>query len=103
MDSNNPKHGEKASYYSTVCLETSEVEWTELEGNSNGENSVAFLEQLRERHRGRLNLIWDNAPAHLVPAMRSYPRDPWPEPAAGEPRVKHGAGSAELQSRLQRR
>ena len=76
MDSNNPKHGEKASYYSTVCLETSEVEWTELEGNSNGENSVAFLEQLRERHRGRLNLIWDNAPAHRVPAMRSYLETP---------------------------
>ena len=27
--------GEKASYYSAVCLETGEVEWMELEGNSN--------------------------------------------------------------------
>lgn len=34
------------------------------EGNSNSETSVAFLEQLRGRHSGRLNVIWDNAPAH---------------------------------------
>ena len=36
------------------------------EGNSNSETSVAFLEQLRGRHSGRLNVIWDNAPAHIV-------------------------------------
>ena len=48
----------------------------ELEGNSNGESSVAFLEQLRERHGGRLNVIWDNAPAHRGPAMRSYLETP---------------------------
>ena len=72
VDSSSPMHGEKASYYSAVCLETGEVEWMELEGNSNGESSVAFLERLRERHSGRLNVIWDNAPAHRGPAMRSY-------------------------------
>ena len=76
VDSNSPRHGEKASYYSAVCLETCEVEWMELEGNSNGESSVAFLEQLRERHGGRLNVIWDNAPAHRGPAMRSYLETP---------------------------
>ena len=48
-DSSSPRHGEKASYYSAVCWETAELEWMELEGNSNGESSVAFLEQLRER------------------------------------------------------
>ena len=64
VDSSSPRHGEKANYYSAVCLETGEVEWMELEGNSNGESSVAFLEQLRERHGGRLNVIWDNAPVH---------------------------------------
>ena len=37
-----PRRGEKASYYSAVCLETGEVEWMELEGNSNGESSVDF-------------------------------------------------------------
>ena len=35
VDSTSPQYGEKASYYSAVCLETGEVEWMELEGNSN--------------------------------------------------------------------
>ena len=69
-DSSSPKYGEKASYYSAVCLETGEVEWMELAGNSNSETSAAFLEQLRERHDGRLNVIWDNAPAHRGEAVR---------------------------------
>ena len=32
VDSTSPQHGEKASYYSVVCLETDEVEWMELGG-----------------------------------------------------------------------
>ena len=44
------------------------------EGNSNSETSVAFLEQLRERHIGRLNVIWDNALAHRGEALREYLR-----------------------------
>ena len=70
VDSGSPRYGEKASYYSAVCLETGEVEWMELEGNSNSETSAAFLEQLREGHHGRLNVIWDNAPAHRGDAVR---------------------------------
>ena len=42
------------------------------EGNSNNETSVAFLRQLREKHNERLNVIWDNAPAHRGEAMREY-------------------------------
>ena len=76
VDSTSPKYGEKASYYSAVCLETGEVEWMDLEGNSNSETSAAFLEQLRERHDGRLNVIWDNAPAHRGEAVREYLRTP---------------------------
>ena len=38
VDSTSPRRGEKASYYSAVCLETGEVEWME---------SAAFLERLR--------------------------------------------------------
>ena len=76
VDSSSPRHGDKASYYTAVCLETGEEEWMELEGNSNGESSVAFLERLRERHGGRLGVIWDNAPAHRGPAMRSYLETP---------------------------
>ena len=52
VDSNSPRYGEKASYYSAVCLETGEVEWMELEGNSNSGTSVAFLTQLKEKHPG---------------------------------------------------
>ncbi len=76
VDSTSPRRGEKASYYSAVCLETGEGEWMELEGNSNGESSVDFLEQLRRRHGGRLNVTWDNAAAHRGPAIRSYLEPP---------------------------
>ena len=41
VDSTSPRYGEKASYYSAVCLETGEVEWMELESNSNAGTSAA--------------------------------------------------------------
>ena len=47
MDSTSPRRGEKASYYSAVCLETGAAEVMELEGNSNAATSAAFLRQLR--------------------------------------------------------
>ena len=64
VDSTSPQYGEKASYYSAVCLETGEVEWMELEGKSNAGTSVDFLKQLRGKHPGPLRVICDNAPAH---------------------------------------
>ena len=70
VDSTSPRYGEKASYHSAVCLETGEVEWMELEGNSNSGTSAAFLRQLRDRHSGPLTVIWDNAPAHRGEAVR---------------------------------
>ena len=57
VDSTSPRYGEKASYYSAVCLETGEVEWMELEGNSNAGTSVAFLMQLRGKHPGPLRVV----------------------------------------------
>ncbi len=72
VDSTSPRRGEKASYYSAVCLETGEVEVMELLGNSNAETSTAFLMQLREKHTGPLNVLWDNAPAHHGDALRAY-------------------------------
>ena len=72
VDSSSPKYGGKASYYSAVRLETGEVEWMEVEGNSNSGTPVAFLEQLRGRHGGRLNVTWDNAPAHRGESLREY-------------------------------
>ena len=76
VDSNSPGYGEKASYYSAVCLERGEVEWMELEGNSNSGTSVAFLTQLKEKRPGPLRVIWDNAPAHRGEAVQEYLRTP---------------------------
>ena len=81
VDSTSPRYGEKSSYYSAVCLETGEVEWMELEGNSNSGTPVAFLTQLREKHPGPLRVIWDNAPAPFGKlrsgeAVREYLRTP---------------------------
>lgn len=72
VGSTSPRYGEKASYYSAVCLETGEVEAMELDGNSCAETSVAFLQQLRTRHAEPLIIIWDNGPAHGGDALRAY-------------------------------
>jgi len=71
-DSTCPRWGEKASYYSAVCLETGEVEHMDLTGTSTSASSAAFLTQLRERHDGPLVVIWDNGPAHGGEAVRDY-------------------------------
>ena len=76
MDSGSPRRGAKARYYSAVCLETGGVAWMELDGNSNSVTSAAFLDQLRQRHSGPLQVIWDNAPAHRGEAVREYLRRP---------------------------
>ena len=76
VDSTSPRYGEKASYYSAVCLETGELEWMELDGNSNSGTSAAFLSQLRQGSAGPLKVIWDNAPAHRGEAVREYRRTP---------------------------
>ena len=70
VDSTSPRRGEKANYYSAVCLETGEVEWMELEGNSNSGTWAAFLMHLRERYAGPLKVIGDNTPAHRGEAVR---------------------------------
>ena len=76
VESSSPRYGEKASYYSAVCLETGEVEWMDLEGNTNSGRWAAFLGQLRERHSGRLKVIWGNVPAHRGEAAWKYLRTP---------------------------
>ena len=72
VDSTSPRRGEKASYYSAVCLETGEVEMMELAGNSNSATSADFLRQLRARQTEPLTVIWDNSPAHRGDALRAY-------------------------------
>lgn len=76
VDSTSPRYGEKASYYSAVCLETGEVEAMPLEGNSSAETSVAFLQHLRACHPEPLVVFWDNAPAHGGDPLRAYLRTP---------------------------
>ena len=71
-DSTCPRLGEKATYYSSICLETGEVEYMAVMGNSSAETSVAFLQQLRAKYSGPLIVIWDNGPAHRGAAMRAY-------------------------------
>ena len=72
VDSTSPRWGDKASYYSAVCLETGEVEVMELTGNSTAETSTTFLRQLRENHPEPLVVIWDNGPTHRGKAIREY-------------------------------
>jgi transposase len=72
VDSTCPRWGEKASYYSAVCLETGEVEHMELTGTSTSATSATFLRQLRASHPGPLIVIWDNGPAHGGDAVRDY-------------------------------
>jgi transposase len=72
VDSTSPRWGEKASYYSAVCLETGEVEYLPLDANSTAETSAAFLQPLRARHPQPLIVIWDNGAAHGGDSLRAY-------------------------------
>ncbi len=72
VDSSSPRWGERASYYSAVCVETGAVEVMELDGNSNADTSVAFLRHLRAAHPESLIVIWDNGPAHGGDPIRDY-------------------------------
>lgn len=71
-DSTSPRLGEKATYYSGICLETGEVECMLVTGNCTAETSTAFLRQLRTKHTEPLIVIWDNSPAHRGPEIREY-------------------------------
>ena len=71
-DSTSPKLGEKATYYSAVCLETGEVVAMPVLKNCTAETSVQFLQQLRAQYTVPLIVIWDNGPAHRGPALRTY-------------------------------
>jgi hypothetical protein len=76
VDSTSPKYGEKASFYSAVCLETGDVFAWELRGNSCAASSAQFLAALRQRSAGPLVVIWDNSSAHGGDAVRAFLRTP---------------------------
>jgi len=71
-DSTSPRRGEKATYYSGICLETGEVESMVVTENCTADTSAAFLRQLRAKHTEPLIVIWDNSPAHRGPEIREY-------------------------------
>ena len=72
IDSTSPRLGEKATYYSAVCLETGEVASMTVDTTCTAETSVAFLKQLRAQHQEPLIVIWDNAPQHRGEAIRTW-------------------------------
>ncbi len=72
VDSTSPRYGEKASYYSAVCVETGQVEMMPITTTSTAETSTAFLRQLKAAHPEPLIIIWDNGPAHQGDALRTY-------------------------------
>ena len=72
VDSTSPRLGEKATYYSAICLETGEVEAMAVEETCTAETTVAFLKQLRDHHTQPLVVIWDNGPAHRGQEIRDY-------------------------------
>ena len=91
VDSSSLRYGEKASYYSAVCLETDEVEWMELDGNSNSGTSAGFPGATEgETYTGPLTVIWDNAPAHRGEAVREYIRTPGLKLRLVNPRFHEG-------------
>jgi transposase len=76
VDSTSPHYGEKASFYSAVCLETGEVFASALAGNSCAATSAQFLADLRQRYPGPLVVIWDNSSAHGGDAIRTFLQTP---------------------------
>ena len=72
VDSTSPRLGEKATYYSAVCLETGEIEAMSVAETCTAETTVAFLKQLREHHTEPLIIVWDNGPAHRGPELRTW-------------------------------
>lgn len=72
VDSTSPRLGEKATYYSAICLETGEIESMTVDTTCTAETSVAFLQQLRAQHKEPLIVIWDNAPQHRGEEIRTW-------------------------------
>jgi transposase len=72
VDSSSPRLGEKATYYSAVCLESGEVEAMPVAKTCTAQTTVAFLKQVRDHHTEPLIIIWDNGPAHRGPELRAW-------------------------------
>ena len=95
VDSNSPRYGEKASYYSAVCLETGEVEWIDASASSAGGQQqrrnlgclpgtvAGEARQASERDLGQCaGPSWGGVAGVSLDAR--------PEPAAGKPPFSRG-------------
>lgn len=72
VDSTSPRLGEKATYYSTICLETGEIEAMPVKETCTTETTVTFLKQLRTHSTNPLVILWDNGPAHRGQEIRDH-------------------------------
>ena len=71
VDSTSPRYGEKASYYSAVCLETGEVEWMDASaGSAGGEQQLRNLSRLPGTTEGE-------APRAAQRDLGQCPGAPW--------------------------
>jgi hypothetical protein len=70
VDTSSPKFGEKAAYYSAVCLEMGEVQAMPVLGNTNAATLMLFLKQLQKKHSESMIVFWGNGPAHRGPEIR---------------------------------
>ena len=85
VDSTSPRYGEKASYYSAVCLETGQVEWMELGGEQQLRNVGSLPGAVEgEAQRSAERDLGQRAgpPGIRGAGMAGQARS---EPAAGEP------------------
>ena len=89
VDSTSPRYGEKASYYSAVCLETGEVDWMELDGNSNSRTELWNPGCLPEATEGEaFRAVERDLGRRAGPSWgggAGVPAYAWPVHEAGEP------------------
>ena len=84
VDSTSPRYGEKASYYSAVCLETGEVEWMETGGQQQLRNIGCLLEAAAQQVRRTAERDLGQRAGASRGDDERIPEDVRAEPAAGE-------------------
>ena len=76
VDSSSPRYGERPATIRRCAWRPARWNGWNWRGTATQEHRQPSWDSLRERHSGRLNVIWDNAPAHRGEAVREYLRTP---------------------------
>ena len=89
VDSSSPRYGEKASYYSVVCLETGEVGWMDASaGSAGGQQQRWDLGRLPGTVAGEAQRSAERdlgqCPGPSGRGVAGVPGEPGTEPAAGK-------------------